>query len=139
MRTFKNYILTEKAKSMGWKSYTNPDGTKPKELPKKLVELFKFTADYQLESGEVRPGFECNPFRYQGSFYSNCIIYKGDPETSTDWMILFNNGGAYKVGKRDALWHTRPHDKGGKREGYLYLACEYSSLLLKSIDAYHIY
>jgi hypothetical protein len=47
-----------------------------------------------------------NIFTYPGTWYSDYTYYRGDnPETATEWIVVTDNGGFYKVGAHAMLWH----------------------------------
>ncbi len=44
--------------------------------------------------------------KYHWSWLTGCIFYQGEtPETATNWIIVNDNGGFYKVNAQYAFWH----------------------------------
>lgn len=49
---------------------------------------------------------EANAFKSGcGNWLIGCIFYKGDIETTKDWIIVTNDGGYYKVDAYYMIWH----------------------------------
>ena len=115
-------ILTEKAIKLGWKFYTE-NGKLPKTFPTQLQNL--------IDKNDM------NPFKYPAKWYSDMILYKGDPKTTIDWIFVCTGAGYYKVGTKYSVWATRAHN----REGKLYLSCEFGPFqnLLEELDLYFFY
>jgi len=46
-----------------------------------------------------------NIFQYGGSWIKGSCYYKGDnPDTATEWIVVTDNGGSYKVGAEYMIW-----------------------------------
>jgi hypothetical protein len=71
-------------KKTGWKLFTGED------LPKSALEFAKLG--------------ECFRSR-MGAWLIGCVYYKGDVNTTTDWIIVTDDGGYYKVGAQYMIWH----------------------------------
>jgi hypothetical protein len=99
-------LLQHKGIELGWKLYL-VNGKLPRELPKQLKKL--------IDANDI------NPFQYPADWYADMIFYKGDPETTVDWIFVTTGAGYYKVGTKYSVWHTRADN----RTGYLYLSCEF--------------
>lgn len=101
-----------------WKRYKFPRGQK--DMPKRLLDII------ELNGNMV--------WKYSNIWYKDCIYYKGDVDTTSDWLFITNGGGYYKVGTKYCVWETRtwidrerfPYDKEyvnlGKNR--LFLGCE---------------
>ena len=124
MNYYINGILTIKAKNLGWIAYQPPKGKLffNEKVPPKLVELLKLN--------EV--------FKYPAKLHLNMICYKGDLNTTNEWIIVCSGAEFYKVGTKFAVWASRSHNL---TEGKLYLGCEYGpiNLFLRTLDSNYFY
>ena len=93
-------------------------------------------------------------FEYAHIWYRDAIFYRGNVNTTNDWLFITNGGNFYKHGKKYCIWETRtwinrekfpyPTDKTMSaipilKEKYLYLGTEYGpfSSLAKELSMYY--
>ena len=67
--------------------------TKGKEFPKRLAKLIKKNGNRIWEHATL--------------YYRNCIFYKGNVNTTNDWLFVTNGGQFYKKGTFFCVWETR--------------------------------
>ena len=94
-------LLLEKAEKLGWTNYYKLTGSK--KLPNRLLEL-----------AEERNCFKSGRFKHIGDL----IFYKGEAETSTEWIMVSTDGRYFESHGNYAIWHSRKHNTDS---GYLYL------------------
>lgn len=80
MKTVKQVI--EVAKEAGYTQL--PEG---KDLPEQLTQLLT----------------DSNAGKY-GQYFNDLVFYNGDIETTKEWVIVFDDGGFYKVGADTMVW-----------------------------------
>ena len=78
-----------------WKRYQLPRGCKT--LPTRLLEVIQ----KNIDNGN-------NIWAYANTWYKEHIYYKGDINTTSDWIFVTNGGGYYKHGTNLCVWDTRP-------------------------------
>ena len=113
--------LSNRLKSLGWIKWIAPKKSNNK-LPTKLNEL--------AEKNQM--------FKYPAKWYSDMVYYKGDPETTNEWIIVCTGGGYYEARTKYSVWASRAHNL---TEGKLYLGCEFGPLerLIEMLDKYYFY
>ena len=80
--------IVDKYKSKTWQKFHG------RELPAKALEIFK-------KADIFRSGY--------GSWYTEGAYYIGpSPEEATEWIIVMDDGGYYKVGAQYSFWRTTP-------------------------------
>lgn len=108
---------------------------KRKELKKQVSQSGwkKFEGDFLPEQARFSKSKYCtkpegqNIFEYGGSWIIGWTYYKGDnPETATEWIVVTDNGGFYKVGAQYMLWQF---PSGGSQ------ACWSNASLKKSLKS----
>lgn len=88
----------------GWNNFT---GT---ELPQRVFDMIKKSN-----------GFQCRG----ASWCMGAVYYKGDIETTNDWIVTTDDGGYYKVGAEFMIWHP------GKKSGEFNAQAIWSTAALK--------
>ena len=127
-----------------WKQYTFARGEK--ELPARLLDIINKNRDFPYTS--FRGG--TNVFQYANLWFKDLIYYRGNVNTTSDWVFVTNGGNYYKHGATKCVWHTRtyinrelhPYSDDMAPEGLgldnLFMACVYRSgdpLTSKILDA----
>jgi len=92
----------------GWKEY---GGSKFNVLPKHIEEI----------------AIEKNMFKYTDGYCH--MVYKGDIATTTEWAIVTDDGGSYKVDAEYMIWATDP------KHGIISKACWSGYGLMNAIIA----
>ena len=46
-----------------------------------------------------------------GSYLKDLVFYRGDIDTTEDWLIVFDHGWYYKVGAEFMIWYYQSADK----------------------------
>ena len=62
----------------------------------------------QLPDSAVKIAMKQKVFQYTDTYVA--AYYKGDPETSTDWVFVTDDGGFYKVGAYLMIWFECNHE-----------------------------
>lgn len=81
------------AAKAGYKTIPNEN-----ELPDRLVEL--------LDARDVG--------KYRGQWLQGIVFYRGDIETTNDWIVAFDDGWAYKVDAEFIIWYWLEDDLVGR-------------------------
>ena len=113
--------LSNHAQALGWKKWSPPKKSGNK-LPGRLEEI--------TQKNEV--------WKYPAKWYSDMIFYKGDIETTNEWVIVCTGASYYKAQTKYSVWSSRAHNL---KEDKLYLGCEYGPLerLIEMIEKYYFY
>ena len=98
-------------------------GRGKKNIPTRLQQII----DENIAAGN-------DIWKYATTWYTECIFYKGDVNTTSDWLFITNGGNYYKVGAKYSVWETRtwidrekvPYSEAtrGLKETCLFLGCE---------------
>ena len=73
-----------------WRRYKFIKGA---PFPKKLAAIIKKNGNRIWEHATL--------------YYRNCVFYKGNPNTTNDWLFVTNGGQFYKKGTFFCIWETR--------------------------------
>jgi len=130
-------ITIVREKDTDWILYKFPRGKK--ELPKRLLEIIALNKEYHMDIWE-----------YANIWYNNAIYYKGDVNTTSDWIFVTNGANYYKCGTKYCIWETRTwidrnkypyRDKNSESLGInnLYLHCTFGpfSNVIKVLNEEH--
>lgn len=90
--------IANRAKRKQLKQQLNQSGWKKFEGETLPPQACTHISPYRKEPSSI--------FEYGGSWIIGWTYYKGDnPETATEWIVVTNNGGFYKVDAEFMLWH----------------------------------
>lgn len=90
--------INNRAKRKALKAALNNSGWKKFEGVQLPPQARVHNSQYREEATNI--------FEYGGNWVIGWTYYKGNnPETATEWIVVTNNGGFYKVDAEYMLWH----------------------------------